>query len=338
MRPLIFIALWLIVRPSVGQDADILFDSMASSGPAAAATEPVDRFQLTGILVSSRSGRAALVNGVVAEAGDRVAGAEILAIDDHSVRLRLGSREATVSVGGSLLVTPEAFVAADRGPSPDGDIVDDTDALAASSVTEFVTDGEQRRVAPGETLSLIAQDYLEGDTTLDQVMLALYEANPEAFGGNINMLYEGAILHIPDATDLGNEPAGAASDEVFRQMQAWRNPRQQPTPLVAVTQDQAYGPIARGETLSGIALRLAPQDVTTNQMMVALFEANPEAFGGNINVLFEDAILQVPDATALRRRSPGVATAEVLRQTQIWRTALVEPPTELPANLTAARG
>ena len=57
-------------------------------------------------------------------------------------------------------------------------------------------------VEPGQTLSSIASQMDSGspEFTLDQKMMALYQANPDAFaGGNINRLQAGAELVIPDS-------------------------------------------------------------------------------------------------------------------------------------------
>ena len=39
---------------------------------------------------------------------------------------------------------------------------------------------------------------------MNQMMLAIYEANPQAFAGNINYLKEGAILRIPADAELAD--------------------------------------------------------------------------------------------------------------------------------------
>ena len=55
--------------------------------------------------------------------------------------------------------------------------------------------------------------------------------------------------------------------------------------------------VQRGETLWGIATRVRPDSrLTMNQTMLAIFEANPEAFGGNINILRAGAALRIPSA------------------------------------------
>jgi pilus assembly protein FimV len=72
-----------------------------------------------------------------------------------------------------------------------------------------------------------------------------------------------------------------------------------PTPSVA---DEPYDATAgrdyivqRRETLWGIASRLRPDSrLTMNQTMLAIYEANPDAFGGNINILRAGANLRIP--------------------------------------------
>ena len=59
--------------------------------------------------------------------------------------------------------------------------------------------------------------------------------------------------------------------------------------------------VRSGDTLSGIATRLKPVDVSLDMMLVALYRANPDAFiGNNMNRLKSGQILSVPDGDALR--------------------------------------
>ena len=57
-----------------------------------------------------------------------------------------------------------------------------------------------------------------------------------------------------------------------------------------------------------------------NQMMIAVFQANPQAFSDNINVLHEGATLRIPEGLELQQQAPETARAEVVRQTDAWRT------------------
>jgi pilus assembly protein FimV len=96
----------------------------------------------------------------------------------------------------------------------------------------------------------------------------------------------------------------------------------------------SYGPVQRAETLWAIADRLRPDGVTINQMMIAIYQANPAAFGGNINVLRAGVTLRLPDAADFDTLAVTVANAEVQRQTDEWQNRApggqlrLLPPTE----------
>ncbi len=79
-----------------------------------------------------------------------------------------------------------------------------------------------------------------------------------------------------------------------------------------------YGPVQRAETLWAIADRLRPDGVTINQMMIAIYQANPAAFGGNINVLRAGVTLRLPETADFDTLATTVANAEVRRQTDEW--------------------
>jgi pilus assembly protein FimV len=80
------------------------------------------------------------------------------------------------------------------------------------------------QVAKGDTLTKIARS-LHADTPahIDQTMIALYRSNPDAFGGNINVLRRGAVLRVPDADQVAALNQKEAMSEVHRQMDAWRS-------------------------------------------------------------------------------------------------------------------
>ncbi len=73
--------------------------------------------------------------------------------------------------------------------------------LGKSSETskEAITSGDYR-VKSGDTLSKVASAYKNEGVSLDQMLVSLYRANPQAFSGNnMNRLKVGQILSIPDA-------------------------------------------------------------------------------------------------------------------------------------------
>ncbi|MEQ1800560.1 MAG: FimV/HubP family polar landmark protein [Gammaproteobacteria bacterium] len=94
-----------------------------------------------------------------------------------------------------------------------------------------------------------------------------------------------------------------------------------------------YGPVRSNETLWGISERLrADSSVSLNQMMVAIYRANPEAFAGNINRLRRGAILRVPAGSEVAVISGREAASEVQRQDEAWRSAATAESAE-PARL-----
>lgn len=75
----------------------------------------------------------------------------------------------------------------------------------------------------------------------------------------------------------------------------------------------------RGDTLSKIARRMKPEGVSLDQMLVGLYEANPEAFDGkNMNRLKVGKILQPPTQEALNANTRKQAVKEVKVQAANW--------------------
>lgn len=75
----------------------------------------------------------------------------------------------------------------------------------------------------------------------------------------------------------------------------------------------------QGDTLSKIARRMKPEGVSLDQMLVGLFEANPEAFdGNNMNRLKVGKILQPPSQETLESISRKEAVNEIKLQTANW--------------------
>ncbi|MEO8465464.1 MAG: FimV/HubP family polar landmark protein [Gammaproteobacteria bacterium] len=94
--------------------------------------------------------------------------------------------------------------------------------------------------------------------------------------------------------------------------------RSAPPRIPASAPGGAYGPVQRGDTLWVIADRFKPEGVTVNQMMVATYRSNPDAFGGNINLLRAGASLHLPETTDFDQLTSTAANSEVQRQTDEW--------------------
>ena len=111
----------------------------------------------------------------------------------------------------------------------------------------------------------------------------------------------------------------------------------QPAPAAASTAE-SYGPVRPGETLWPIARRLKPAGVSTEQMMMALLRANPDAFpDNNVNNLRAGAVLRIPALGEIQAQTAAEARQGFHEQTAAWRgqpapQPVAEPePTPAPA-------
>ena len=106
-----------------------------------------------------------------------------------------------------------------RGAAPRAPSEATTQGTEASALVS----GGSYRVVKGDTLSKIAHSLrAESRPEMDKTMIAVYRANPDAFGGNINILRSGAVLRLPGADDVAALNQAEAIGEVKRQMEAWR--------------------------------------------------------------------------------------------------------------------
>jgi pilus assembly protein FimV len=164
------------------------------------------------------------------------------------------------------------------------------------------------------------------------------------------LLREYTVLLDPPAfvSDEARAPAAlpaAPAEAIRRPAPAPAAPAMQPSVRVTPGATAESYQVQRGDTLWNVARDLGQDpSVSVNQMMVALFRANPEAFAGNINRLRAGAILRVPGADELRGLATAEANAEVARQNAAWRGAQGDrlqllPPGELaPAGTGAGSG
>lgn len=96
-----------------------------------------------------------------------------------------------------------------------------------------------------------------------------------------------------------------------------------------------FGPVEKGASLSHIATEVAPSGVDTNQMMLALKAANPDAFyRDNINALKAGAILRVPSRDDAMATAAEAAAAAVRQQNSDWRNGTVSAPVAVAAGGT----
>ena len=116
-------------------------------------------------------------------------------------------------------------------------------------------------------------------------------------------------------------------------------PRPAAPPASASTSTYA---VQRGDTLGSIAERTRPASASRDQMLVALFRSNPEAFiGGNMNNLRAGSVLKVPEEQQVLGIEQATARREIAAQSADfarYRSRLAQAATEAGPGAVAAAG
>ncbi len=108
---------------------------------------------------------------------------------------------------------------------------------------------KQVRVKAGDTAGLIAAANLPSNTSLDQMLVAMLRANPNAFiGGNVNRVRTGAILNLPGESTASDTSAQEARRIVNAQARDFNDFRRRlagaaPSANVAAADRQAQGKV-----------------------------------------------------------------------------------------------
>ncbi len=97
-------------------------------------------------------------------------------------------------------------------------------AEAAPKPQGNAQNGQQVTVKSGDTASKIAGQNKPAGISLDQMLVALLQSNPDAFiAGNINRLKSGAVLDLPSEETAGATSASQASQTIIAQSKDFNN-------------------------------------------------------------------------------------------------------------------
>lgn len=136
----------------------------------------------------------------------------------------------------------------------------------------------------------------------------------------------------PKSSHRATAPAAASSSQANTAAPApapeAKPAKPKPAPAPRAAGGSTFGPVERGQTLSGIAHETAPDGVDVNQMLLALKQANPDAFyRDNINALKSGVVLRVPTREDAQALAVAAAAAEVRQQNSDWRSGAARTPT-----------
>lgn len=117
--------------------------------------------------------------------------------------------------------------------------------------------GDSVTVGRGQTLSQIAAQ-VAGGHGLDQTMIALLRANPDAFiRGNINRLKQGAVLRVPPSGEVAQLGESEAAALVRSQIAEWRQARR-PIPQPAAIANNEPAAASAAPRVADARLEIAP--------------------------------------------------------------------------------
>lgn len=154
------------------------------------------------------------------------------------------------------------------------------------------------RVKAGESLAQIAAQVKPVSISLDQMLVALYRANPDAFvEQNMNRLRTGSILSIPDAQTVSNIGAGEAKGIVIAQALDFSNYRHKLAGQIATAAPEAAAEAkqsAAGKITTKVQERspvlAEAKDKLTLSKLSAKNKDNDAAKGAHSTVSVEDVI------------------------------------------------
>ena len=183
------------------------------------------------------------------------------------------------------------------------------DASAGIPLHFTVVDG-----ANGHKVIRITSETAVNDPFLDLLV--------EVHGGSGKSVREFTILLDPPGSSPVSQPSHSARVE-----HAVQSAAAAPKPMAsAPSASPATGQwkVESGQALSTVARKSAPAGVDVNQMMLALKQANPDAFyRDNINALKAGAVLRIPSKAEAEAVAVAAAAEEVRRQNGDWRSGPV---------------
>jgi len=132
--------------------------------------------------------------------------------------------------------------------------------------------GEQHVVKQGETLRRIASETQYEGVSLEQMLVGLFQSNPDAFaGGNINRLKAGSILNLPDRASVESVPADQARKIYATHARDWNAYRQKlaATTTKSPARDESASQSSGGKITARVEEKQLPAEQSRDQVKVA---------------------------------------------------------------------
>lgn len=194
--------------------------------------------------------------------GSRLLREYVVLLDPAGTRRAQPAETAPAQAGSAAPAAPaqRQAPAASSTPSP-----------VAAPAVESRASGNSYAVKRGDTLAEIAGQVKPEGVSLDQMLVALQRANPNAFvGNNINRLRSGQILDVPGAEAARAMPSGEARRIVVAQSADFNNYRNRLASQVAGGGSQGEGgQIASGRITAKVEEQRNPAGESRDRLQVS---------------------------------------------------------------------
>ena len=162
-------------------------------------------------------------------------------------------------------------------------------------------------VKRGDTLSRIAARVKPEGVTLEQMLVSLYHANREAFGDNMDVLYAGSMLRIPEE----HQVAATSQSEAMKKVRDQAAGKEAPMEVLRLSKGElpSVGKTGDGKGVPReVTERLRVLEAELDALEKALTDAN------QLVAKLEQTVRNMRRRIEITERLPDVAAAETLPQ------------------------
>lgn len=183
----------------------------------------------------------------------------------------------------SVTAAPQVRAPAPAAPSAQASAVPTRPAAPPRSAAPATAESSGNvTVKAGDTAGRIASAHRPHDVSLDQMLVAMLRANPEAFiGGNVNRLKAGVVLDLPSASQAAATPAAEARQTIAAQSRDFNAFRHKLAAAAPTAETTSAGRSESGRVQTQVqeqkTTSTSPDKLTLSKGAVKGTKATPEA-------------------------------------------------------------
>ncbi len=206
---------------------------------------------------------------------------------------------------------PQAAVAEPVAPGPAAQ-PPAAEAPAAAAAPRPAIEGNEYTVKRGDTLSKIAAGAKPEGISLEQMLVSLYRANPDAFVGNMSRMKAGKILRIPEKEQVAATSQSDAVKEVRVHAANWRAYREKLAEAAGATPAQETKVAASGKISTAVEDKAAGKEAPKEVLKLSKGEpATPGKAGKGKPVSATERVRMLEEEATAREKALAEANERV---------------------------